>query len=357
MKGQLSKFSELEKKHGFKTSNDCNLFLDEIKNAGLACSAVEKHLSKYRQMSADLDKKERTVDGIEFKTHEEADIARKEFSALNTILKSRKVFSAKDAQALIDEIEKASFTSGIEKKALNKLSASVTEFNEKHQKLLGRFKLNEKDIDVLTAQMACVQSAKVEYLQFCEPLDAGTEVKAASFNIPTSEPMFGQFDFGTSGIAMAQTGVYLKTEKTIQLIVWKYFKRFLIPMAFFVFIFLCLIIGDGMTDKEYDYDDDGNEIRSESFAWGRLTPLCIAAALGYVLWVKAKKVLDNNKSLPEHVAWQEVNANGSSNENVISIKAGCLLMPPCNLNGKGQEMASVLNSAGEVYKKAEVEKA
>ena len=209
---QLTRFEELKQSYIPTTVNNCDILLEKARQEKLTCDAVARQLQEIENKRKELDKQDRTVDGIEYKNNEEAQKASQERVTIDEIVKRHLKVNSVHCQALVDALENAGLLTESSKKYIEKEHLEVEKQKQKEHQLQEKYHITADESVILNGQKSLLEKYKDNTIISIEPWSFDARQKSTEYAI-NEESIFGWIDLGSNVLLLTIKGIYTKNCK------------------------------------------------------------------------------------------------------------------------------------------------
>ena len=173
-----------------------------------------KYENKVNQAIVTFDRKARTVDGVEYKTREEAKLAKNEHEMFDKIAKRHPQINSVSCHAFVQELERASFQTEGGRKLLQQARHALEQCEAEERQFREKNNITPEESVALQGQVSLIKRYGESNIIPIEPYSFDARQKASSYNIQ-DDSIFGWIDLGNdNSLILSVNGVFVKIKKS-----------------------------------------------------------------------------------------------------------------------------------------------
>lgn len=168
----------------------------------------------------DFDVEARSFNGVEYKTREEAAVARAESETIEKICKNHNPYSIKGFEALVDELRKFPGKTDVCQKKINALEKKINELKAQNEKMISSLNIDPEKALIITEKMNLIASANIKGLRCVDPTSKLSRDILADHEGDSADIVFAMLDLSmmdnySKGIVISANGLYFKKDDCV----------------------------------------------------------------------------------------------------------------------------------------------
>ena len=207
------KRKKLEAVVNLKTEADALASKKALENleSQLSCPAPDLE-NKIDNALIDFDREFRTVDGEEYKTREEAGLARQELEEVKKVLERYPMDNPEKCQAFIDAIAALTLKTSVADKYVRTARDRSSQQEDKLNEIVGKYNLSQENATILLTRHSALARSGLEGLEMFELGAAVSAGVTDMFHVSTDDIVLAYVDLyhnkKRGGLLFSQKGIY-----------------------------------------------------------------------------------------------------------------------------------------------------
>jgi hypothetical protein len=211
VKRQLKEILDILSTGDQTTEDGIKTILDTFEKKAFNPAFTEKHIKVLQKKLIQLDLEYRTVDGIEFKTREEADIGKHELAEVTRLSERYHLDNPEVCQAFLSEIAAMKLKTSVAEKIIGAAKKRLASQKDKIEQIVKKYSISQDEAVILLTKHSLLSRSEIPGLKMFDLVDTNTSEQAITFGVPSDDIILGFLNIYNNmkkGILISQKGFY-----------------------------------------------------------------------------------------------------------------------------------------------------
>ena len=209
---ELEEVKKISERYPLDNLENSQAFLDAIAAMGLKTSVADKYVKKAQEAFAKFDLEIRTVDGEEYKTREEASLARQELEEVKKVSERYPLDNPEKCQAFLDAVASLGLKTSVADKYVKAARDRFSRQKDKLGEIIKKYKMSQENANILLTRHSALGRSGLDGLKTFELGSSVPSGVADVFHVSADDIVLAHINlFGSEkkgGLLISQNGIY-----------------------------------------------------------------------------------------------------------------------------------------------------
>ena len=209
---ELEEVKKVSERYPLDNLENCQAFLDAIASLNLKTAVADQNVKAARDAFAKFDLEYRTVDGVEYKTREEADVARQELEEVKKVSERYPLDNPELCQAFLNAVAALGLKTRVADNYVKTARERSSQQKDTLSEIVRKYKMSQNDAGVLLTRHSALARSGLSNLKMFDLVNTSTADMATIFNVQDDDIVLGLVNLYNNatrgGILVSKKGFY-----------------------------------------------------------------------------------------------------------------------------------------------------